>query len=295
MASATATHGGHLAGLAKTNRTDKWWVGPLATALGLGAFVIYSTFAGAIGNYYWFDGTVDNDGMQHQGYGGYLSPMYSPILISNAGKGPHYKGVAPVSHSWFNTNEWPSFWPEWIAPFTPAVLILIFPLSFRATCYYYRKAYYRAFFATPPGCAVGPLPQKKFNGETKLLIFQNLHRYAMYAALAFLVILAYDAYQGFWRDGRFGVGVGSLVLTVNVCLLSSYTFGCHSFRHLIGGRKNCFSCVGGPLALASWKKASWFNKRHQLFAWCSLIWVGFTDLYVRLCSMGVIHDFSTWG
>ena len=33
----------------------------------------------------------------------------------------------------------------------------------------------------------------------------------------------------------FGIGVGSLVLVVNVVLLGGYVFGCHAFRHLIGG------------------------------------------------------------
>jgi hypothetical protein len=28
----------------------------------------------------------------------------------------------------------------------------------------------------------------------------------------------------------------------------------------------------------------------MLFAWLSLFWVGFSDLYVRLCSMGIWHD-----
>jgi hypothetical protein len=39
---------------------------------------------------------------------------------------------------------------------------------------------------------------------------------------------------------------------------------------------------------------SWLNARHQLFAWTSLFWVGFTDLYVRLVSMGVITDLNSW-
>jgi hypothetical protein len=98
----------------------------------------------------------------------------------------------------------------------------------------------------------------------------------------------------FWTDG-FHVGVGTLVLLVNPALLSLYTFGCHSFRHLVGGRKDCMSSCGkSSIALGSWKQASWFNERHMQFAWASLIWVMVTDLYVRLLSHGVIHDFNTW-
>jgi hypothetical protein len=28
----------------------------------------------------------------------------------------------------------------------------------------------------------------------------------------------------------------------------------------------------------------------MMWAWFSLFWVGFTDAYIRLCSMGVITD-----
>ena len=44
----------------------------------------------------------------------------------------------------------------------------------------------------------------------------------------------------------------------------------------------------------AWKKSTWLNERHMRFAWMSLFWVGFTDVYVRLVSMGVITDFNTW-
>ena len=37
---------------------------------------------------------------------------------------------------------------------SPAILILIFPLGFRFTCYYYRRSYYRSFWWSPPACAV---------------------------------------------------------------------------------------------------------------------------------------------
>jgi hypothetical protein len=180
-------------------------------------------------------------------------------------------------------------------PASPAILILIFPLSFRMTCYYYRKAYYRSFAGSPPGCAVGPLAKKKYNGETKLLLIQNLHRYALYFALLFIVLLGKDAFEAFFKDGEFGIGVGSIVLTINVILIACYTFGCHSLRHLVGGRKDCMSnCGKSSVALGSFKQASWFNARHMQFAWASLVWVMVTDVYVRLCAMNIITDPNTW-
>jgi hypothetical protein len=274
-----ATHlpvvGGHEPGFCKTKRTDNWWAGPGITFFVFSAFVVYTTWA------LWQ--------AEHYYASPYLSPYYSPVLFTD----PSAAGAAPVDHAWFGL--WPSWWPSFI-PKSPAMFILIFPLSFRMTCYYYRKAYYRSFAGSPPGCAVGPLAGKrKYNGETKLLLIQNLHRFALYAALAFILLLGWDALIAFQRDGKLGIGVGSIILTINVILIAGYTFGCHSFRHLIGGRKDCMSnCGKNTAALSMWKKASWFNARHMQFAWMSLVWVMVTDVYVRLVSMGVIRDFNTW-
>ncbi len=266
---------------AQTLRTDKWWVEPLAVLLGLGAFVVYATYAAFQGTHYWYSAGAE-------GFGGYLSPFYSPLIYIKEG----IAGGAPMSHALL--GAWPDWWPSFL-PATPALLILIFPLSFRFTCYYYRGAYYKAFAGSPPACAVGAVPQKDYRGETFLLIFQNLHRYALYFAILFIPILYYDAVLAFFRGGELGVGVGSLILLINPTLLAMYTFGCHSWRHLIGGRKDCFSCAGmGALRHGAYKKASWLNRHHKLFAWCSLVWVGLSDVYVRLVSQGVITDLSTW-
>ena len=274
-----ATHlpviGGHAEGFAKTYRTDGWWQGPAFTFFVFSFFIVYTTWAALQGNHYYASP--------------YLSPFYSPVLFVD----PHAAGAA--SWSWF--GHIPTWMPHWVPGyFSPAIYILIFPGAFRFTCYYYRKAYYRSFAGSPPGCAVGPLAQgRKYRGETALLLFQNLHRFALYFALIFIVILGHDAFEGFYNHGNWGIGVGSIVLTINVVLIACYTFGCHSLRHLIGGRRDCMSSCGKPSAtLGAWKKASWFNARHQQFAWASLFWVMFTDVYVRLYSMGVIHDFHTW-
>jgi hypothetical protein len=126
------------------------------------------------------------------------------------------------------------------------------------------------------------------------LIFQNVHRFALYLALMYNLILTYDAIISFSKGGEIGIGVGSVVITVNAVLLASYSFGCHSFRHLIGGRSDCLSCGEMTAKYRAWQGASWFNARHMQFAWVSLFWVSFTDLYVRLVSMGVIKDLNTW-
>jgi len=179
-------------------------------------------------------------------------------------------------------------------PWSPAFLILWAPGGFRLTCYYYRGAYYKAFWADPPACAVGE-PRKSYLGERSFpLVLQNIHRYFMYLALVFLVFLAHDAWKAMWfvdpasGEERFGIGVGTLVLTVNVVLLGGYTLGCHSLRHLIGGYLDRIS--GAPVRHTAYRCVSCFNRRHMLWAWMSLLWVGFSDAYVRMCSMGIIQD-----
>lgn len=265
--------GGHVGGFAETVRTDRWWAGPALTVAVFATFIVYTTWAAFQGEHYFADP--------------YLSPFYSPVLFTELSA----PGSAPLAHAWF--GAWPSWWPAFL-PVSPALFILVFPGSFRFTCYYYRKAYYRSVGGSPPGCGVGPLPKFKYGGETTLFLFQNLHRYALYFALLFIPLLYWDAFQAFFRDGEFGVGVGSIVLLVNASLLAGYTFGCHSLRHLVGGREDCMSCGKNTLQLGAWKKVSWFNARHMAFAWFSLFWVMLTDVYVRLVSMGVITDLNTW-
>src|SRR5262249_26020031 len=154
---------------------------------------------------------------------------------------------------------------------TPAILILPFPGLFRFTCYYYRKAYYRSFAMTPPGCAVGARSPGNYNGERKLLIFQNLHRYAMYFALLFLVFLWHDFIKSLDWEGKFGMGLGSIVLLANCTFLSLYTFSCHSFRHFVGGSIDSYSETPlGMLRHRIWAVVSKLNINHMAFAWISL-------------------------
>ena len=183
-------------------------------------------------------------------------------------------------------------------PLTPAFLILWAPGGFRFTCYYYRGAYYKAFWADPISCTVGEpkFRGKKYRGEFKFpLIFQNIHRYFLYLAIAITFVLSYDAIISYWftdpqtHKGGFGIGVGSLVLTLNPILLGAYTLGCHSLRHLIGGIRDRLS--GRPVQKMAYDCVTCLNKRHMLFAWISLFWVGFTDFYVRMVSMGYLTDF----
>ncbi len=152
-------------GFGQTARKDRWWVEPLLVFLGFSAFIVYSTWAALQGNHYEF--------------GPYLSPFYSPLLMT----------------------EKPGWWPAFV-PFSAAMLILWAPGGFRFTCYYYRGAYYKAFWADPPSCSVGE-PRKTYWGERSFpLILQNVHRYFLYLALIFIVLLAHDAWKAMWFDGH---------------------------------------------------------------------------------------------
>ncbi len=256
-------------GFGQTMRPDAWWVQPLLTFLGLSAFIIYATWAA-------FQGA-------HYRSGPYLSPFYSPELFGDG------------THSWFGAK--PGGWPGWL-PFSPALLVLWAPGGFRLTCYYYRGAYYKAFWADPPSCTVSE-PRTFYRGENSLpLVMQNLHRYFLYLGLIFLLFLGHDVWKAMWfpatmadridAQEEFGIGVGTLVLALNVILLGGYTFGCHSLRHLAGGGIDRLSKA--PLCRKTYRCVSCFNRRHMLWAWMSLFWVAFSDLYVRLCAMGIWHD-----
>ena len=122
------------------------------------------------------------------------------------------------------------------------------------------------------------------------LLGQNIHRYALYAALVINVILFYDAVLTF-RDetGAWGhMGLGTLVFLANATLLALYSLSCHSCRHIVGGRLNSFS--RHPMRYKAWTFVSRLNGRHMQLAWASLFSVAFADFYVFLLATGTISD-----
>ncbi|GAB4008984.1 hypothetical protein GCM10029992_66830 [Glycomyces albus] len=169
-----------------------------------------------------------------------------------------------------------------------AALSLPFLLAFRLTCYYYRKAYYRSFWLSPPACAV-PDGHRGYTGETRFpLILQNFHRYFFYAAFLISVINTYDAILAFHSPSGFGFGLGNLVLLANVVLLWCYTLGCHSCRHVMGGRMRHFS--KHPIRYRLWTFASVLNARHMMWAWITLASLALTDFYVMAVAAGWFSD-----
>ncbi|QLY30994.1 hypothetical protein H0264_00880 [Nocardia huaxiensis] len=252
---------------AKTLRTDRWWVPPLITVLGLSVFVIYATVRSFQNNWYWVE-------EYH-----YLTPFYSPCLSDACVPGSSHFGT-PIPKL-----------PSWIPL---GFLVLPFLLLFRLTCYYYRKAYYRSVWMSPPACAVAE-PHAKYTGETRLpLIIQNAHRYFFYAAALIAVINTYDAAISFHgADGGFGIGLGSLIITVNATLLWAYTLSCHSCRHIAGGRLKHFS--QHPVRYRFWTVVSKLNTRHMQLAWTTLGTLILTDLYIALVAADKISDLRIIG
>jgi hypothetical protein len=243
-------------GFGATRRRDRWWTAPLVQGTLFTICATYLFFSGII----WtplFGTAYEVDG--------YLSPLFSPLIK-------------------------PDWLPTWISP---GLFILWVPLGFRATCYYYRKAYYRFYFADPPGCAVGePTAHRGYAMETAFpFILQNIHRYFLYLAFIPLFFLWLDGWLAITHGGGFRLGLGGAILFVNAFLLTGYSLSCHSLRHIVGGKLDCFSCSRrNQVRRTLWERITSLNRSHMAWAWISLISVTLADVYIRLLALGVISD-----
>jgi hypothetical protein len=247
---------------AKTLRTDRWWLAPLLTVVGLVAWLAYGLVHILLQKWYFAEGP---------GYH-YLTPFYSPCVST---------GCVPEAAEF---GRWVPNHP--LIPF--AAVSLPFLLLFRLTCYYYRRAYYRSFWLSPPACAV-PDGHKKYTGETRFpLVFQNLHRYAFYAAVLISLLNTFDAIVSFHGTEGFGFGLGNVIIVANVVLLWAYTVSCHSCRHIMGGRLKHFSAH--PVRYRAWSFVSKLNTRHMQLAWITLGSLALTDFYIMAVSAGWISD-----
>jgi hypothetical protein len=245
---------------ARTLRTDRWWLPSLMTAVGLTAWVAYATVRVFMQrDYYAAD--------YH-----YLTPFYSPCISEGClPEAAHLGRILP---------------DLWFLPY--AAFTLPFLLLFRLTCYYYRKAYYRSFWLSPPACAVAE-PHSRYTGETRFpLILQNAHRYFFYAAVVISLINTYDALYALRGDDGLMLGLGNLILLGNVLMLWAYTASCHSCRHIVGGRLTHFS--RHPLRYRAWTFVSRLNTRHMELAWITLGTLALTDFYVMAVSAGWFDD-----
>ncbi len=252
---ATVAPGRRVPDVGHVERRDPWWIEPLVYVLVLGGFVVYATWVGLQSANYYAEP--------------YLSPFYSPCLAVSC----VHTTVALVGDWW---------------TLSPAILVLAIPAGFRVTCYYYRRSYYRAFFWSPAACTV-PDARGRYSGETRFpFIFQNVHRYFFYLATIVLAFLWWDTIEAFRFPSGFGIGLGTLIMLVNVVLLTYYSASCHVARYLAGGYLDSFHRAS--LRFRLWSLATRLNQHHGRWAWLSLFSVVATDVYIRLLAARVITD-----
>jgi len=243
-------------GFGATTREDDWWSSALGVGFWLAVLVLYSVFSALL----W----KPLLGAPYE-VGPYLSPFFQP------------------------------FFRDWGLPFgvSPAILTLWIPVGFRVTCYYFRRAYYRAYLADPPACAVGePSIHRRYRLETAFpFILQNLHRLFLYLAIVLVTIHWVEVLGSFVAEGALRVSLGSTILLVDTILLTAYVTSCHSLRHLVGGKLDCFSCSrANRTRHSAWRRLSGLNQRHMVYAWASLVSIVIADLYVHLLALGVLSD-----
>jgi hypothetical protein len=246
---------------AQTLRKDAWRRAPLTVAAILGFFVVY-TLIRIFMNSYYFVG--ESAGQFH-----YLTPVYSPCISASC-----VEGSSDFGH--------------WLPEFPTGIplAILIFPIlaGFRGTCYYYRKAGWRSLWLSPQACAV-PEPHKKYTGESRFpLTILNWHRFFFTGASILLLVNFYDAAKAFTKpEGGIRIGLGSIIMLVNVVMLALYSLSCHACRHAVGGRINHFG--KHPIRYRMWTFVSRINPKHGTYAMISLFTVILTDAYIMVLSM----------
>lgn len=242
-----------------TQRNDRWWTLPFVEDVLIIAFIIYTVVVMLFG----LDGTVYKDM-------GYVSPIF---------------GINILPASFYNLIGW----PEGVST---AWLFIWAPLGFRASCYYERKLYYRGFFANPPACGVTGVDVRrgKYTGERALpFILNNFHRYFFYATFILMILQTLDVLVAVFF---YGIGVGTILMAITAVFLSFYVYGCHAFRHAIGGKTDCYDCgIRGNLQYKGWRIVTKLNEKHNVWFWCSLIMVMVVDFYIHLVVMNPSLDF----
>ena len=263
------------AAMPDTQRKDNWRAQPLAAAVALLGFIAYSSWRVFENQFY--DTTRAAANAAGAVIPHYLSPFYA----------------IPTPETDFFTHG------GLAATFVSAFIALVIPVSFRASCYFCRRTFYRALFGDPSACAVKEvMARKSYTGERHLpFSLFNLHRYAFYAVLVLVVLHWFHLYEAFWfksgDDGKahLGIGIGTLLLAIDTVALTLYVASCHSFRHLMGGFVNRFSADSGSRSRYDlWKTITGLNEHHGRYFWLSLGSIWLADLYIRIVASGAIKD-----
>ena len=125
---------------------------------------------------------------------------------------------------------------------------------------------------------------KSYTGETRFpFLLQNIHRYFFYLSLVILAFLWWDSTLAFrFPDGFGWASARSCCSSMPPCCRCLVFPATHA--GVCGGYLNSFHSAPGKYK--TWTFISKLNEKHMEFAWVSLIWVGLTDVYVRLLAMG---------
>jgi hypothetical protein len=262
-------------GFARTTRVDYWWLAPASTAIGLIIFFGYLTFRAFNATYVWFESV-------HQPHGG--APFFTPVS--------GYPGSVPLDHAWFGNVSLV------VAAVSSAVTGIL-----RAGA---RHCFPSHLLLLPRRVLQGGVHEAtelrggrvtfRLSRRTRAApVSESAPLHALWRSLPHRLPVV-GGPGAFFKQGHFGIGVGTVVMVMNAALLTGYTFGCHSWRHLIGGQLDCFTCEQRSVAsIRHVEGSTWLNERHMAFAWFCLVWVAFTDFYIYLVSSGTIRDLNTWG
>ena len=200
----------------------------------------------------------------------YLSPFYSPCLTDKCASGAQDLGQW-VPDGWLAAVSGADH-PD-ISARIPADLLLL------------PEGLLPLVLGVSPACAVAE-PHKGYSGETRFpLIVQNIHRYFLYVAMLFAVLLSWDAIHSF-RDtnGEWGhMGLGTVILLHQRGPdLGLHTLSCHSLSAHNGRSPQALFRASD--ALSGLTLISKMNARHTLLAWTSLVWLVVADFYIRCLS-----------
>lgn len=257
-----------LNGLGRTNRIDNWWSQPVAMGTGLTAALLYTFW-----RLFFYDADIS--------YKLHGSTVMSPIFSPNV-----------LEWDLFGLSAWNH--PEWV---NAAILVLWIPFGFRGTCYYMRRVYYRTFFASPTACWVDEPEINKaigYQGERRMFLFNNLHRYFLYAAMVIILIKWWDVthtmhFHSPAHEG-YGLSIGTFVMGIEAFLLTMYVTSCHALRHLAGGMLDRWTSRISRVRGALFGKISIANRSHGFWFWTSLTFVFLGDIWVLLVAEGRVND-----
>jgi hypothetical protein len=160
-----------------------------------------------------------------------------------------------------------------------------------------RRVYYRTFFASPTACWVDEPDINKaigYQGERRMFLFNNLHRYFLYAAMIIILIKWWDVthtmhFHSAAHDG-YGLSIGTFVMGFEAFLLTMYVTSCHALRHLAGGMLDRWTSKISRVRGALFGKISIANRSHGFWFWTSLTFVFLGDIWVLLVAEGRVND-----